>query len=54
MRIKKALERKDDRNISFSCYTWNGPQRLGKKKTGRIGNQRKNQDLPDNSIVKIG
>ena len=33
-------------------YTWNGPQRFGKK-SGRIGNQ-SNKGHPDHSIVKIG
>ena len=42
--------------ITVTCRlcTWNGPQRLRKKKTGGIGNQRKNGENPDDKIDKIG
>ena len=45
------MESEDDTNCNWS--TKNGPKRLGRK-TGGIGNQKKNRDRPDNSIIEIG
>ena len=36
-----------------SSYVRKGPQKPGKE-TGGIGNQKKNRDHPDQSIVRIG
>ena len=46
--IKKKHE--SDGDISWSWFTLNGPQRLGKWIWG-IRNQRKNRDHPDYSFV---
>ena len=43
------MEYEDDGNTNCNWHTWDGPQRFGKG-TGRVGNQRKNQDHP---IVEI-
>ena len=50
LRIEKAVKHKGDGDTSW--YAWNGPQKL-EKRTGGIGNQRKNQDHPDYSIDTI-
>ena len=47
------MEYVDDSDASFNWSTWDGPQRIGKG-VRTVVNQRKNGDLPDNSIVKIG
>ena len=40
--------------INCNQWTWNAPQKIFlRKEIGRNGNQRKNQDHPDGSIVKI-
>ena len=52
-RTKKNVEHKADGDTNCSWYTRNYSQMLGKK-TGGIGNQRKNWDHPDHSIDKIG
>ena len=51
-RTKKAVEYDDDGDANSSWSTWNDLQRLAKK-TGIIGNQRKNRNRTDSSIVKI-
>ena len=51
-RIEKPVEHEGNNDTNCHRSTWNGLQRLGKK-TGGIGNQRKNQDHLDHSIVKI-
>ena len=52
-KTQPAVEHESDGDTSDSCWTWNGPHRLGHK-TERIGNQRKNREFPDQSIGKIG
>ena len=51
--FKKSWGHESKGNLSCSWYGWNAPQRHGQG-TIAIGNQRKNQDHPDNSIVEIG
>ena len=52
-RTKKAVEQEGDGYTNHNWHTWNGSQRFGKG-TGRNGNQTKNWDHPDDSIVEIG
>ena len=49
----KAAEHEGNGDTNCSWCHWNGSQRLGKR-TREIGNQMKNQDHSDYSIVKIG
>ena len=49
----KKMKPEGHGGINWSWCPWNGPQRFGKK-TGRIRNQKNNQDHPDTNIVKIG
>ena len=48
-RTKKGMEHEGDGDTICKLHTWNGPQRLGKE-TGKVGNQRTNQDHPTRSI----
>ena len=45
----KNVEHKGDGDTNYSCCTWNGLKDL--EKTGRMGNEMKNRDHPDNCIV---
>ena len=49
---KKTVGYEGSGGTNSSWYTRNLIQRLGKE-TGRTGNQRKNQDHSDHSIVKL-
>ena len=49
--IKNAMEYEDDRDTNCNLCARNSPQRLVKK-TGGIGNKEKNQNPPDNSILR--
>ena len=51
--LKIVVEHVGDGDTNSSWCTWNSPQRLGKKTIG-IGNQRKNRDHADHSMVEIG
>ena len=46
------MEHKSDDDTSYNWCTQNGPQRLGKG-TVRVGDQRKNGNHPNYSIIKI-
>ena len=50
---KQIVDHEGDGNTSCGWCTWIGAQRV-RRKTGKIGNQAKNQHHPHNSIVKIG
>ena len=52
-RNKAAVEHESDGDTNCSRYGWNPPQRF-RKETGGTGNQKKNQDHTNQSIVKIG
>ena len=49
--LKKAVEHEGDGDTNCNWCTWNDPQRL-RRNTGRIGNERKNEDHPNDSIVE--
>ena len=49
--IKKVMEHKRETSASYG-FAWNGAQSL-EKKTGRIGNQRRNRIHPDYSLFEI-
>ena len=49
----KAVKHEGDGDTDYNWSTWKGPTLLGEK-PGGIGNQRKNRDHSDYSIVKIG
>ena len=51
--LKKSVEHLGDDDSDCSWCTWNGLQNLGKR-TGKIGNQRKNRDHSEGNTVKIG
>ena len=46
--LKRVIKHKGDGDTNFIWCTWNGPQRMGGDE-----NQRKNQDNPNQRIVKI-
>ena len=50
---ERAVGHKVDSNTNRSYYTWNGLPKFGKK-SGGIGDQRKNRDHPKHRIVEIG
>ena len=52
LRAEKPVEHESDGDTNFSLCPWNKSLRLEKKTRG-IGDQRKNQDHPDYSTVKI-
>ena len=52
MIIALAMGHEGDGNNNCSWCIWIDHQELGKE-TGRIGDQRKNQDHPEHSIFKI-
>ena len=52
-RAEKSIKLKRDGVIRCSWGTCNDHRRFRKKKTVRIGNQRKSWDYPDYNIVKI-
>ena len=52
-RVETAVEHEGDIYINGSSCSRNGPERLGKDTRG-TGNQRKNRDHTEQSIVKIG
>ena len=49
---KNVVGHEGDGDTSCNLCTWNGPQNFGKR-TGRVGNQKKNRDYPDNSLLEI-
>ena len=53
-RAEKTVEREGDGDTNHNRWTWNGHQRIEKKKTGRSGNQRKNRDHLDHSVFNTG
>ena len=52
-RAEKVVKHEGDSDTIYNWRTLNGPQRFAKETEG-IGNQGKNRDYPDSSIVKIG
>ena len=52
VRTEKTVELESDCDMSFNWRAWNGPPRLVKK-TGGIGNQRKNRVNSNCGIVDI-
>ena len=51
-RTKKILEYEGNSDTNYNWCAWNCPQSIGKG-TGRSGNQKKNRDHQDYSIVEI-
>ena len=49
----KPSGNKGEGGSSYNWYALNSPKKL-ERKTGGIGNDRKNQDNPDYSIIEIG
>ena len=50
---KKAEEHEDETDALCNWHIWNDPERF-EKGTGRVGNQRMDQDHTNYSIVDIG
>ena len=46
------MEHEGDSNTNCNWYTWNNPQKIGKR-TGKLGNKRTSRDHPDYSVIKI-
>ena len=52
LRAEKAIEQEGDSDTNCNSCVWNGPHKLGKG-TDKVGNQSKNWDHPDYSIIEI-
>ena len=49
----QRTEHESDGDTNYRWHTWNGLQELAKK-AGGFGNQRKNKDHTNDSIVELG